>query len=266
MTVTSSAPPRTIDDVLAALRSVVDDAARDGDRIGLFAAVYRQVTDTIARGIADGLFDDADRLSRFDAVFAGRYLTALETWRDGRDPGRSWRLAFRATEDGDLVLVQHLVLGINAHINLDLAVAAAQTAPGGEITGLKDDFERINDVLIDVLCDLQGALDGLSPLLGGLDVVLGRIDEEIFGFKLQRARAEAWEAAVLLAGQAGEAREATVRMLDRYAYGVGRLVLAPPFPIPAALQVVRFAERVEIPEAIARLDAALGHLSGVTGR
>ncbi len=258
MTTAPTAPPQTIDDVLAALRTVVDEAASAGDRVGLFAAVYRQVTATIAERLEDGHFDDAERLDRFDAVFAGRYLTALRTWQDGRDPGRSWRLAFRATGENDLVLVQHVVLGINAHINLDLAVAAAQTAPGDRIAGLKGDFERINDVLLDVLCELQGAVNELSPLLGGLDVVLGRIDEEIFGFKLQRARTEAWEAAVLLAGQAPEARERTVRMLDRYAHGVGRFVLAPPFPVPAALQVVRFAERVETAEAIRRLDGALG--------
>jgi hypothetical protein len=137
-------------------------------------------------------------------------------------------------------------------------VAAAQTSPGDRITGLKDDFARINDVLLDVLCELQGALNELSPLLGGLDTVLGRIDEEIFGFKLERARAEAWDAAVLLAGQSDGARESGVRMLDRYAYGLGRVVLAPPFPIPAALQVVRFAERTATSEAIERLDAALG--------
>ena len=100
------------------------------------------MTAAIARGLTEGLFDDAERLDRFDAVFAGRYLTALEAWRDGRDPGRSWRLAFRAAEDTDLVVVQQVVLGINAHINLDLAVAAAQTSPGDEITGLKNDFER----------------------------------------------------------------------------------------------------------------------------
>jgi hypothetical protein len=260
MTATAARPDEVqdIDGVLAALRTVVDDAVATGSRIGLFAAVYRQVTAAIARGLRDGLFDDAERLNRFDAVFAGRYLTALHAWREGRDPGRSWRQAFRAAEATDLVYVQHVVLGINAHINLDLAVAAAQTSPGDEITALKNDFERINDVLIGVLCELQGVLNEISPLLGGLDLILGRIDEEIFGFKLQRARAEAWEAAVLLAGQAGEVREATVRMLDRYAQGVGRIVLAPPFPVPAALQVVRFAERAELPEAIRRLDRALG--------
>ena len=255
---TRAAEVHDIDGVLAALRRVVDDAVRAGDRIGLFAAVYRQVTAAVAQQLGRGFFDDDARLSRFDAVFAGRYLSALAAWRDGRDPGRSWRLAFRATEDAGPVLVQHVLLGVNAHINLDLAVAAAQTSPGEEIGGLKGDFDRVNQVLLDVLCRLQGALDELSPLLRGLDVVLGRFDEEILGFQVERARAESWEAAVLLAGQTPDARRATVRMLDRYASGLGRVVLAPPFPVPAALQVIRFAERTPMGRAVARLDRALG--------
>ena len=60
----TTAPPRTIDDVLAALRTVVDDAAQTGDRTGLFAAVYRQVTAAVARGGAAGRFDDADPRNR----------------------------------------------------------------------------------------------------------------------------------------------------------------------------------------------------------
>jgi hypothetical protein len=255
---TRAAEVHDIEGVLAALRRVVDDCARAGDRNGLFAAVYRQVTAAVAQQLSRGFFDDADRLSRFDAVFAGRYLSALTAWRDGRDPGRSWRLAFRAAEDAGPVLVQHVLLGVNAHINLDLAVAAAQTSPGEEIGGLKGDFDRVNEVLVDVLCRLQGALNELSPLLGGLDVVLGRFDEEILGFQVQRARAESWDAAVLLAGQAPEVREVTIRLLDRYASGLGRTVLAPPFPIPAALQVIRFAERTPMSEAVGRLDRALG--------
>ena len=255
---TRAAEVHDIEGVLAALRRVVDDCARTGDRNGLFAAVYRQVTAAVADRLGRGFFDDDDRLSRFDAVFAGRYLAALAAWRDGRDPGRSWRLAFRAAEDDGPVLVQHVLLGVNAHINLDLAVAAAQTCPGEEIDGLKGDFDRVNEVLVDVLCRLQGALNELSPLLGGLDVVLGRFDEEILGFQVQRARAESWDAAVLLAGQPPAAQQVTIRMLDRYASGLGRTVLAPPFPVTAALQVIRFAERTPMSEAIGRLDRALG--------
>ena len=120
------------------------------------------------------------------------------------------------------MLVQHVLLGVNAHINLDLAVAAAQTSPGEEIGGLKGDFDRVNQVLARRRVPAPGRLDELSPLLGGLDVVLGRFDEEILGFQVERARAESWDAAVLLAGQTPDARQATVRMLDRYASGLGR--------------------------------------------
>ena len=55
MTRTVAVPDvQDIDGVLAALRTVVDDAARAGDRIGLFAAVYRQVTAAIARASRKG--------------------------------------------------------------------------------------------------------------------------------------------------------------------------------------------------------------------
>jgi hypothetical protein len=39
-------------------------------------------------------------------------------------------------------VVQHVLLGMNAHINLDLGVAAAEVAPGPAIAGLRGDFDR----------------------------------------------------------------------------------------------------------------------------
>jgi len=104
-------------------------------------------------------------------------------------------------------------------------------------------------------------LAGFSPLLGGLDTILGRIDEDILGFKLSKARSEAWDAAVLLAGQPPAARAATERMLDRSATGVARLVLSPPWPVPAALDVVRFTERAPVADVTRGLD----HVGVVTG-
>ncbi len=256
----TTAPPElgTIDDVLVALRAVVDDAVATDSRAGYFAALYRQVTVEVARAIDDGRFDDGERMSRLDAAFADRYLQALSGWRAGADISRSWRSAFRAADDDRPVLVQHLVLGVNAHINLDLAVAAARTSPGDAIHDLEHDFDLINGILVDALGRVQVALADLSPLLGALDLVLGRLDEEIIGFNVVRARSEAWEAAVLLARQPEDAQAATEKMLDRYANGLARVVLSPPFPVPAALEVMRATERVPVARAVRRLDRPLG--------
>jgi hypothetical protein len=252
----ASAPPgiRSVDDVLAALREVVDDAARTSDRLGYFAALYRRVTVAVARAIERGDFDDGERMDRLDATFAGRYLSALRDWRAGGEISRSWRVAFRAADESGPVLVQHLVLGVNAHINLDLAVAAAQTCPGDGIADLERDFHRVNDILVATLADAQEAVADLSPMFGVLDVVLGRMDEAVIGFDIVRARRQAWEAAELLARQPADAAAATERLLDRYATGLGRIVLAPPFPMPAALELLRATERTPVGESVRRLD------------
>ncbi len=64
----------TIDDVLEALREVIDESVAAGSRVGYFAALYRQVTVAVARGIDEGVFDDGERMSRLDAPFANRYI------------------------------------------------------------------------------------------------------------------------------------------------------------------------------------------------
>ena len=251
----------TIEDVLEALREVVDDSAADESRVGYFAALYRQVTVGIARAIDADAFDDGERMSRLGAAFGNRYLEALHAWRSGGRPNRSWRTSFRAADDARPVVVQHLAIGVNAHVNLDLPISAARLCPGDAIAGLKRDFDLINGILVTVLSELQARLAGLSPLLGALDVVLGRLDEEIVGFNVRKARSEAWDAAVLLARQPADAQDATEKMLDRYANGLARVVLAPPFPLPAALDVLRSTEWTGVAATIRMLD---GH-PGVTG-
>jgi hypothetical protein len=119
---------------------------------------------------------------------------------------------------------------------------------------LERDFDLVNGILTTALGDLQVRLAVLLPLLGALDVVLGRLDEEIVGFNVQRAWSEAWDAAVLLARQPPDAREATEKMLDRYANGLARVVLAPPFPVPAALELLRSTQRTGVAATIRLLD------------
>jgi hypothetical protein len=257
----------TIDDVLVLLRDVVDESTAAADRNGYFAALYRQITVAVARAIDDGMFEDGERMSRLDALFADRYLAALHAWRTSAEPSRSWRTAFRAAADDGPVLVQHLVLGVNAHINLDLPLAAARLCPGDTIHQLRNDFHLVNQLLTEGLAQLQVALADLSPLLGTLDVVLGRLDGEIIGFNVTKARAAAWEAAVLLAHQSPDAQAAGEKMLDRYANGLARIALFPPFPLSSALDLLRATERTGVADTIRRLDRPPGRVRpGVTGR
>ena len=66
-----------------------------------------------------------------------------------------WKCAFDGCGNKSLTVIQHLLLGINTHINLDLAIAAATVAPGNNIQALAGDFNQINNEIASLVDDIQ---------------------------------------------------------------------------------------------------------------
>jgi hypothetical protein len=243
-----------IDGVIDNLTDIVNGAVRDGDRIGYFASLYRQVTVAIRDAIRVNEFDDGERMSRFDAAFGNRYFDALDAWRRDQKGPRCWREAFRLLEETDTIIVQHLLLGVNAHINLDLAVAAAQTSPGDSIQNLERDFFLVNDILVSVLAQIQDALDDVSPFMSLLDEFGGRTDERILDFNIRTARREAWQNALLLAHQPEAQRAGTIERLDTRATLLAVLLARPGRLIRPVVELIQARESPDVREVISRLD------------
>ncbi|MET7473729.1 DUF5995 family protein [Streptomyces sp. NPDC005648] len=250
-----------IDGVVDGLADIVREAERDGDRIGYFAALYRQVTVEIRAAIHAGQFEDGARMDRFDTLFGNRYFAAHDAWRRDRGGPRCWRETFGLLDDADTIIVQHLVLGVNAHINLDLAVAAAGTSPGADIQALRHDFLLINDILARVVLAVQDSVDALSPFMSLLDKVGGRTDERILDFSIVQSRAEAWHNAVLLAGRTEAERAATIERLDIRAAVLARLIARPAGIVRPALELIRHTESDDVPAVIAHLDSVMERAS-----
>ncbi|MFJ9025814.1 DUF5995 family protein [Streptomyces sp. NPDC102259] len=246
-----------IDEVVDGLAGIVREAGRTGDRIGYFAALYRQVTVEIRTAIHGGVFDDGARMDRFDTLFGNRYFDAYDAWRRDRSGPRCWRETFRLLDDADTIIVQHLLLGVNAHINLDLAIAAARTDPGENIHALRRDFLLINDILARVVLAVQESVGAVSPLMSLLDQVGARTDERILDFSVRQSREEAWYNAVLLAGQNEEEREATIERLDVRAAVLARLIARPGGLVRPALHLIRNTESDDVPAVITHLNNAM---------
>lgn len=245
-------PPQTIADVLTELDAVIAWARAERQRAGYFAVLYRQVTARVDDGIRQGRFEDGARMERLDVVFANRYLDALARYRRGEPPPRSWAVAFRAAETWSPLVLQHLLLGINAHINLDLGIAAAETAPGSALPALKRDFDEITTLLREMLDDVQDRIGRISPWLWLLDHVGARTDEEVFSFVLARAREFAWRSAEQLVASP-DTRDAQIDVTDRAAALVGEGVLSPRFFLRPVLLTVRLREPSEPAEVIEAL-------------
>jgi hypothetical protein len=233
---------RTIDDVLAGLDRMVDHALEVGDRTGYFAVLYRKVTAKVKEGIAAGFFDDPGRMERLDVLFADRYLDAVAAFRGGEPVTDSWRLSFDAAGRGRSLILQHLLVGINAHINLDLGIAAARCSPGPALPGLRRDYDRINATLAAMIASVQDDLRLVSPWLGLLDRFGARTQSELIRFSIVTARAGAWRFAEQLAATSEPRWEAVIADRDRRVAAVGQRVLRPGRLAGAGVWVVRLRE------------------------
>lgn len=247
----------TLDAVIDALDRVVELSLERRSRVGYFAAVYRKVTAKVREGVATGFFDDAERMRRLDVAFANRYLSALRSYEAGQRPTRSWELAFEATREARPIILQHLLVGINAHINLDLGIAAAETAPGAALPALRRDFDRVNEILASLIADIGHQIDDVSPWIGLLDRIGGRHDDEVVRFSIEAARTAAWRFAVELAPLDRDHWAGPIGAHDARVARLARLVLHPGL-LSVGLLVIRAREGSDIRhviEVLNRVDA-----------
>ena len=242
--------PETIDGVLESLDHIVSDARQQGRRLGYFAALYRRVTARVKDGIAAGEFEDGERMQRLDVVFANRYLEALRRFQNGTSPTKCWQVAFRASTSWQLLILQHLLLGMNAHINLDLGIAAVAATSPEQLPELKNDFFAINRILSELLDDVQERLNRVSPGLKWLDKVGGRVDEAVMNFSIGIARDQAWAFAQQLAALNVEERQRHVEARDRDIEALAHRIRSPGPLLTLAAFVIRLFENGNVGEVL----------------
>lgn len=126
-----------IREVIQILDIIIADCKQKQSRLGYFATLYQLMTKAVAAGMDKGIFENNARMEQLDVVFANRYLQAYFDYSNQLPVTTSWQTAFDAAGRNDLIVVQHLLLGINAHINLDLGIAAADICTVDNIQDLQ---------------------------------------------------------------------------------------------------------------------------------
>jgi hypothetical protein len=220
-------PHQTIEEIIARLERLIDDALRGQKRFGYFAALYERVTSNVRRALVAGdVFRDNPRMERLDVIFAERFLDAWDAHGEGREPTASWRVAFKVLEDPGPLVVQHLMLGMNAHINLDLGVAAATVAPTPEeLQSLKPDFMKINEILGRLFAVVELELRQICPRFARaqrLTFFAPGLQERLFGFGMGAARDLAWLFAEQLVAAGEGNREHVIAKRDAETAIVGQ--------------------------------------------
>lgn len=241
----------TIDEVITKLDAVLEDSLRDESTLGYFPALYRRVTVSVKDAIARGDFENSERMEELDVVFANRYLDAFSGFQEKSPITDSWKIAFEQSTNNSLTTLQHLLLGMNAHISLDLGIAAAAVSSSEDPLSLKNDFFTINRILESLIDDTQARLTRIFGPLGLTDKLLGSIDESLSIFSISYARDKAWSQTLELMLSNPTDRERLIEQRDLSVANFANCLIKPSkLWIRLILTFVRLLERGDIPERI----------------
>jgi hypothetical protein len=223
-----------LDDTIEELRSIALGA---DDASGYFPAMYARVTQRIDLAAASGDFGDGGRMTEFARAFAGWYLRP----RSGAPPvPGSWQAAWDVAGDGRLLIVQHLLLGINAHVNHDLAhVVVALADERSDLAGMRADFDAVNSILADTMPDVIRDLDRASRWS---NLAFGLGGGRLFNFSLGAARDQAWRFAEVQYPLDADARAGRSSELDELVRVLAYLVTKPAWPVRWFVPIARWLE------------------------
>lgn len=236
----------SIEDVIIQLDLIIARSREQQSAMGYFAMLYRRMTLAVSEGIKNGVFEDGKRMEQLDTVFASRYLDAWQAYTQHQKCSNAWYTTFEACKKTEMIVLQHLLAGINAHINLDLGIAAATIAPGEKIFSLQNDFNKINDVIASLTQEVQDALANIWFPLRTLQRITNNNGDAVLNFSITTARKTAWANAVALAFIAGDVRNTHINTIDAAVVTVGNRIIHPGMLTEMLLSAVRSMENQEV--------------------
>eukprot|EP01114_Cavostelium_apophysatum_P002329 TRINITY_DN1206_c0_g1_i1.p1 TRINITY_DN1206_c0_g1~~TRINITY_DN1206_c0_g1_i1.p1 ORF type:complete len:292 (-),score=55.64 TRINITY_DN1206_c0_g1_i1:57-932(-) len=158
-----STPFKDLDDAFDRMSCMNAYFYAHNDRRAEFLTVYTQTTYQMRKHIREtNWFHNRTWTEAYSTIFADIYRSAVYNWEIGNldNVPEAWDIAFTHAEKGDLLILQNIALGINAHINHDLAYAVNLSGIAVDTHEKWEDHTTVNDVILVVYNLLE------LPLLG----------------------------------------------------------------------------------------------------
>lgn len=200
------------------------------DRRAVFLTVYARVTEEVANGIEQNTFENPEWVAEYLVTFADFYRRALLDYETGDTESlpTAWQLFFRATA-ADALVVQSAVLGINAHVNYDLALALREVGIEQNRASKYRDHRRINETLWRLVDETLTRLGRrYAPGLVTVSRLAGPLGKWAWFLALAAGREGAWWIAVVLTDSRRESFQRTTQwVMDRFSTVVAYVLLGP---------------------------------------
>lgn len=191
---------RTVDDTLAGLKRIRNELIARQDRRAIFATAYLETTTTFRDWIRQRRFESNERMEKYVVAFANAYRQALEDYERGEAAPEAWRLAFDACRSDRSTVTEHLLLGINAHINHDLTFAILSAGLDVRSESCHRDHLRANEALREATPRVRQQVVAIfRPPGAWMSRVFARRIDEATASSFVHARNNSWAAATAIA-------------------------------------------------------------------
>jgi Family of unknown function (DUF5995) len=192
--------PQTVAQVIERLEALHRELPKT-DGLAHFNELYLPMTLEIDGQLGKQGFEDPRFLEQLDVRFADRYFAAIDAGRDHDARSPAWAPLFEARAHKGIAPIQFALAGCNAHINYDLAVALVDTCRELDVSLERDsaqhrDFLKVNAILVAVEAKVKKSFD--EGLVGMADEALGRLDDVVAMWSMERGRDAAWTHAEVL--------------------------------------------------------------------
>jgi hypothetical protein len=200
-----------------------------GNRVAAFNSLYLTITDRVATSLTGAGVRDPEFLELLDVEFAKRYFDALRLWgADDATTPDAWEVLFRRAQYAGLSKLTAATLGVNAHINHDLALALVSTweqlgAPTDDV--IHPDYLLINDIFFEEIPTLRRRYSTAWQLR--IDHLVGDLDDWSQRVLVAATRAHAWDQAQRLWQLRDDSADLAhaLQLMDRAAALVGETLI-----------------------------------------
>lgn len=204
------------------------------DRRAVFLNCYLLMTRNMLSAVDAGDFHDCRWVNVLLHRFADYYFDALVVYDEDRERAPAvWKQAHDLAGRDDIQVVQHLLLGVNAHINYDLVLTLVEMLePEWERltprqrAGRYADHCRVNDIIAATVDAVQDdVIEPAAPQMDVIDKLLGPLDEWLISRLITHWRQEVWERAAAMLARPAQRREEMRAALETLTQRRARAIL-----------------------------------------
>lgn len=192
--------------VINQMQTLIDGWNQTADRRAIFLTCYVMMTQNMMTALEKWEFQDREWVAKLLHRFAGYYFEALNAYEQGQPTPEVWKYAFDAARDTDTPthVIQHLILGVNAHICYDLVFTLVDVlrrewailTPEQREQRYQDHLQ-VNEIIYQTIDRVQDQIIAqYSPIMGHVDRVFVRVDEWLVRRLITHWRDQVWHTAL----------------------------------------------------------------------